>query len=1306
MTIEPPTKHSYKTSPPVVPYPELLPLDDPNLPWDRFEAFCDELIRRLPGVKETHRYGRSGSRQRGIDIFADLETGEKWAFQCKQWQKFTKTDATKAIQKTSYKADRYILMLSRPATSGVRDACDDHPTWDVWDVGDISQKVRELDIQSAARLVEAHFGASWRTDFLGLRGLASFVTPDEYFQPFLNTSALFKHTWQLVGRSDHLRQAHGFVESPEQKVAILVGRGGIGKSKILHALAETFDIEHRGLSLWFTAEGVTLTQDGADYLPFAPCVIVVDDAHRRGDLPVLLALSRQRSHVTKLFLSCRPQGLSHLRSQLTQGGFDVHETVALPDVRELSRGEVTELAREALGSEFAGLADQLTGATWDCPLVTVVGGQLLAKKAIAPDLLERDEEFRHTVLARFRDILVGEVGDRIDTTLCKTLLDLIAAVQPIRLDNEQSLECEAEFLGIDRPKLIGSLGALEEAGVLLRRGNTLRIVPDVLADHILHQANVTPQGQATGYADRVFGKFAALCPSEVLRNLSELDWRLRWSGAGASELLGGIWQGIEQEFQDASNLGRCRILEILEKVAVYQPEKTFELVDYAIRSPATKLEDPYWAKVYEHTHSDVLRQLPTLLRQISYALDFLPRCCNLLWELGSDDDRGLNPNPDHAMRVLADLAGYEIGKPFSVNHRVLDSIEEILGRPGSHGHFHSPIDIIDPLLAKTGLSAHSEGHNFVYRAFVLKEENIRLIRQRSITLVVHCLSSDSLRVSLRALKSLGDALREPVGMFDTKISDDDREQWRPEQLEILNHIARLVQPSTEPATLLSIKEALWWHRTYSPSNDIMGKADAIVSSIPESFELRLTQELMDPFHSRDRLPEEREGDDGYKRHQERIEQAQLAFVAEFLGYSGNARKAYETLTDRMQTLNDARVRPDPQIILGILGHSDPEFAADLCDIIVGDPDAALAPYLQPLLANVRIWNAERARGISQRALSGGSGILCRGVASSYQSRGWADSATAQDVEDIRELLKHDDMRTRTLAIGSLRCLAEARQRVAIDLARDVEIGDSEVLARELCQLFDGGWGLAFGELTMDDLNVLLSKLEDVQDIDDYWINTFLVKASERDSRAVVGLLLSRIKKESNEGIEYHALPILGFHDRLIGLATSPYQEDILREIRDASLEPGWHVEYWIPHLLREVSSDFESAASLKVLGEWIDSGNAGKIESAARLVSGAQPSFVYNHVEFVSNLLESAHAAGSDCYRSVSDSLQSSALSGPRSGTPGQPMPHDVSIREQASAIATQFSAGSPTYRFYALLAKSADAFIEHKLLRDEELFD
>ena len=111
--------------------------------------------------------GGEGSSQKGIDIFADFDNGERWAFQCKQRQKFTKTDATRAIQKTSYRADRFILTLSLQAASGVRDACDSDPDWDVWDVGDISRKVREMEMHSGAKLVETHFGALVAEDILG-----------------------------------------------------------------------------------------------------------------------------------------------------------------------------------------------------------------------------------------------------------------------------------------------------------------------------------------------------------------------------------------------------------------------------------------------------------------------------------------------------------------------------------------------------------------------------------------------------------------------------------------------------------------------------------------------------------------------------------------------------------------------------------------------------------------------------------------------------------------------------------------------------------------------------------------------------------------------------------------------------------------------------------------------------------------------------------------------------------------------------------------------------------------------------------
>ena len=220
------------------------------------------------------------------------------------------------------------------------------------------------------------------------------------------------------------------------------------------------------------------------------------------------------------------------------------------------------------------------------------------------------------------------------------------------------------------------------------------------------------------------------------------------------------------------------------------------------------------------------------------------------------------------------------------------------------------------------------------------------------------------------------------------------------------------------------------------------------------------------------------------------------------------------------------------------------------------------------------------------------------------------------------------------------------------------------------------------------------------------LTPFLVKASELDAVKVVKFLLNRIRKNRTYvGSRYNPLPVLGF-PRIHSWVWPPPQATriCLREIRDASLEPGGSVGYWIPQLFREISSGFESAASLKVLEEWINTGSGDRIKAAALLVSSADPSFSFKNVEFVSNLLERAQVASYDCYQSVSSNLSRSALSGIRSGTPGQPMPEDVAMRDQAAAVASRFDSGSPTFRFYDSLAKSAEAKIRYQLLRDEEL--
>jgi hypothetical protein len=66
---------------------------------------------------------------------------------------------------------------------------------------------------------------------IGVR-LPAFISCKDFFKPLLDNTKPFNHVYPLVGRKDFIEQLDAFVES-DKRVALLCGRGGIGKSKIL-----------------------------------------------------------------------------------------------------------------------------------------------------------------------------------------------------------------------------------------------------------------------------------------------------------------------------------------------------------------------------------------------------------------------------------------------------------------------------------------------------------------------------------------------------------------------------------------------------------------------------------------------------------------------------------------------------------------------------------------------------------------------------------------------------------------------------------------------------------------------------------------------------------------------------------------------------------------------------------------------------------------------------------------------------------------------------------------------------------------
>jgi len=299
--------------------------------------------------------------------------------------------------------------------------------------------------------------------------------------------------------------------------------------------------------------------EAAKEIPVGDLLIVADDAHRFDFLDRLLLLVRnlgQRQSV-KLVLGARPSGSGSIDASLSIR-FDVSQIKRFPQLQRVGNQSVRDLALEVLGADHAQHAVALAAVSADTPLVTVVGGRLIARGEIPPAMLANEDDFRHQVFDRFsaeyeKLLPAGPVNWR-------QLLNLIAAVGPLTPTAKQFVEPAAEILHIRPDEIASAIDLLEKHGLLLRGGRLVRIVPDLLSDFLLEGACLTRAGESTGFSDLVFEKFQSTHLSNVLRNLGELDWCItqRNQDQGArllDEVLARIPQSDDLVIFDAFSTG-------------------------------------------------------------------------------------------------------------------------------------------------------------------------------------------------------------------------------------------------------------------------------------------------------------------------------------------------------------------------------------------------------------------------------------------------------------------------------------------------------------------------------------------------------------------------------------------------------------------------------------------------------------------------------------------------------------------------------------------------------------------------------
>ncbi len=230
---------------------------------------------------------------------------------------------------------------------------------------------------------------------------APFVDYREYFFSFVGENKIFRHDYEFVGREQEMNKINDFLAS-SKKVLTLIGRGGIGKSKILYETAKKYD---GTVSDWnrflFIKENVVFDNEALKKIPSGRSVIILEDAHRYDYLLNVLAIFRNSDLFDriKLIISLRPRGSDIVRMNLNIS-IDPSFVEEMPELQDLPEQKVNQLI-ELFVKNNPSLVSFIASVTKDCTLATVIGSRLIAEGKIEnPGKIKNSADFNRLVLDR------------------------------------------------------------------------------------------------------------------------------------------------------------------------------------------------------------------------------------------------------------------------------------------------------------------------------------------------------------------------------------------------------------------------------------------------------------------------------------------------------------------------------------------------------------------------------------------------------------------------------------------------------------------------------------------------------------------------------------------------------------------------------------------------------------------------------------------------------------------------------------------------------------------------------------------
>ena len=487
-----------------------------------------------------------------------------------------------------------------------------------------------------------------------------------------------------------------------------------------------------------------------------------------------------------------------------------------------------------------------------------------------------------------------------------------------------------------------------------------------------------------------------------------------------------------------------------------------------------------------------------------------------------------------------------------------------------------------------------------------------------------------------------------------------------------------------------------WHAVYGPERTST-TAQRIVATLDRDIETKTTRALIDEWGTNTWPIDQQAGRPQHEADTNKLIQeladrfADPATLAAFLGSCLNGIK-------EATGKSDDRIG---QLFIGRLLQKNLDLARYIVNGRLESNATLLSSHAGRALG--ALLTARRDEGITvvTQMLDGGDTHI-EVIAEGYMFAMHPDAYEEVDLTALRCIFRSESPPVLRYASIITREVARHNKSLAIDLLSSANIDLAVRSARDYFMWLGHEDTIPFDLIRDDQLHLFLDGLRNVSRLDDFWINAFLKKAITRAPGAVIDLAKARIETSiANEDWSMQPLgSVLHDGDGPLDLLATTEGAAIFRNVLDWARKRigDYQFSYRFAELVQSLCSPYDTRF-VEILEQWLTAGGtADHFKVVTAIVRDACASFAFDFEDFIARSLRAARSVGRKAYGDLSSAIFASAVSGVRSGAPGQPFDADVRLKELAETRLGRITRADPTYDLYVAIRDHASHEIERQL--------